>query len=303
MACQKVPHLCGGTLFDLLLETRKPRRKARNKLDGGSDNLSTTNLYKGFTYIITGERPDSLAGSTLEKCVSDYKQCKSSKGCYVPFTAAAERSAFDSACERKDPAVLERTAGVIETYLNLEKCEWLVRALIEVMLKDETVDKRTPIAVGYDDYMPVEDLPRAKKIVLLPFLVSVIHYVVKNCPDCESGRATFEAWYSQAGKRAEWKFREDNHLGDSIMPLDVNITLNIPSDNMFSAMSENDDEQTQKGEKVDSSGDHGNVGAEAMDEENFSEAAYGEKRVVNQTIVNQYGERSVHIDYVENFQM
>lgn len=292
MACQKVPHLCGGTLFDLLLETRKPRRKARNKLDGGSDNLSTTDLYKGFTYIITGERPDSLAGSTLEKCVSDYKQCKSSKGCYVPFTAAAERSAFDSACERKDPAVLERTAGVIENYLNLEKCEWLVRALIEVMLKDETVDKRTPIAVGYDDYMPVEDLPRAKKIVLLPFLVSVIHYVVKNCPDCESGRATFEAWYSQAGKRAEWKFREDNHLGDSIKGMNVVTDFEMPDGAQVEAAEECSAESAWQKDKNEP------LEAEVIEETSKSSRVNGQGITIihNQTNIEHDESQTFHIE-------
>ena len=35
----KVPHLCGGTFFALVLQAIKPRRKTRDRLKGGTDKL------------------------------------------------------------------------------------------------------------------------------------------------------------------------------------------------------------------------------------------------------------------------
>ncbi|MDO4353535.1 MAG: hypothetical protein Q4C93_01060 [Clostridia bacterium] len=71
-----VPHLCGGILFDLLLEARKPRQKARNKLNGGSDGLTIPGVYAGLIYIVTGEDYSSIAGTTLNKCATNYKKMR-----------------------------------------------------------------------------------------------------------------------------------------------------------------------------------------------------------------------------------
>lgn len=73
MTPNPVPHLCGGILFDLLLEARKPRQKARNKLNGGSDGLTIPGVYAGLVYIVTGEDYSSIAGTTLNKCATNYK--------------------------------------------------------------------------------------------------------------------------------------------------------------------------------------------------------------------------------------
>lgn len=56
--------------------------------------------------------------------------------------------------------------------------------------------------------------------------------------------------------------------------------------------------------KADSSEDESdNTEAEVVDVEEPSGAASGDKTVVHQTIVNQYGDNPVHIDYVENLKL
>lgn len=215
MAPTKIPHLCGGTLFDLILEARKPRRKARNKLSGGTDGLTAADVYSGLIEVVTGEKMD-YAGRAFNKCVSNYKNCSSSKGIYVPFTEQTTQSAFDSQYKRKDPDLLKRMSGFIDTYLNEKKCEWLVRALIETM-QQEQLD--IDIAINYTDSRNVSDLHTAESIELLPFLLSVLYYVVINCPDCESGRPTFESWYTQSSPKAEWKFK--SNIGEGINPMNV----------------------------------------------------------------------------------
>lgn len=74
------------------------------------------------------------------------------------------------------------------------------------MQKDSSVDDSTQIAINYAESMPVGQLHMAKKIVFLPFFLNVLHYVMTNCPDCESGKSTFEEWYSQANTKSQWKF-------------------------------------------------------------------------------------------------
>lgn len=223
MTPTKIPHLCGGTFFDLLLEARRPRRKARDKYSGGTDGLTTVDVYNGLIFVVTGEKLD-CAGSALKKCVSGYKSCSSSKGIYVPFVEPSTQSAFDSQYKRKDPDLLERMSGFIDTYLNETKCEWLVRAIIDVMQQEQL---NVEIAVNYTDSLKVSDLHTAEKISFLPFLLSVLHYVIVNHPDCESGRPTFESWYLQPRPKAEWKFVSS--IGSNINPLTVSIDLMIPN--------------------------------------------------------------------------
>ena len=223
MTPTKIPHLCGGTLFDLLLEARRPRRKARDKYSGCTDGLTTVDVYSGLIFVVTGEEMN-CAGSALKKCASSYKSCSSSKGIYVPFTEPSTQSAFDSQYKRKDPDLLERMSGFIDTYLNETKCEWLTRAIIDTMQQEQL---NVEIAVNYTDSLKVDDLHTADKICFLPFLLSVLHYVVVNHPDCESGRLTFESWYSQPRPKAEWKFT--SKIGSSINPLNVSVDLAVPS--------------------------------------------------------------------------
>ena len=237
MTPNPVPHLCGGILFGLLLEARKPRQKARNKLSGGSDGLTIPGVYAGLIYIVTGEDFTSIAGTTLNKCATNYKKCDDSTGDYVPFTKAATRSAFQNLYQTNRPCLLERTAGFIERYLNKDKCVWLVSALIETMQQDISIDGDTLIAVSHADYIPVKQLHEAQQIMLLPFLLSVISYVICNCPDCESGKATFNAWFSQAGPNTEWKFSSDIGNGLPASARDIRHT-SAQADSHVSAYSE-----------------------------------------------------------------
>ncbi|MBR6951802.1 MAG: hypothetical protein IKH56_08755 [Oscillospiraceae bacterium] len=336
MTPNPVPHLCGGILFDLLLEARKPRQKARNKLNGGSDGLTIPGVYAGLIYIVTGEDFSSVAGTTLNKCATNFKKCDDSTGDYVPFTKAATRSAFQNLYQTNKPCLLKRTAGFIERYLNKDKCVWLVSALIETMQKDTSVDGETLIAVSHSDCIPVKQLHEAQQIMLLPFLLSVINYVICNCPDCESGKATFTAWYSQAGSNTEWKFNSD--IGSVISAINIDTDLSVPTtdasllnpadatqeeptdreviDNailntgrimaeVFGAAEHQLAEQIRRNnKKADSSEDESDSAeAEVVDGEDPSGAATVDKKVVHQTIVNQYGDHPVHIDHVENLKL
>ncbi len=218
MPTEKIPHLCGGILFGLLLEARRTRRKARDKFDGGTDHLSAVDVYAGLIEVVTGDDISS-AGRTISKACTLYKTCQTGSGVYVPFTERATINAFDAAVKTKNPDLPKRMSEFINTYLNLERCEWLVRAIIETIHFDESIQENEEFLIDYDTVVCSDDLPFVSNVVLEPFLISVLHYVLLNCPDAESGRPTFESWYSQTSKNAEWKLHSD--IGGRISPLRV----------------------------------------------------------------------------------
>ena len=225
MTPTKIPHLCGGILFGLLYEAKKTRRKTKDKLNGGSDGLTIPGIYAGLINVVTGDDVSSYAGSTLKKCATNYRKCENSTGEYVPFTQLANQSAFDAQYKKKSPDLLERMSRFIDTYLNEAKCEWLVRVLIDTM-QAEQLD--IEIAINYAENVRASDLHTAKEILFLPFILSVLHYVVMECPDCESGKPTFESWYTQSGSHAMWKL--NSNIGNHLEPLNVSVDLAFPAD-------------------------------------------------------------------------
>ena len=214
------PHLCGGTFFALVLQARKTRKKARDKQKGGTDSLSDKNVFAGLTEILTGEE-FSAAGDTIAKCASQYKTCQAVSSMYIPFTDKAAVSAFDSAYKSKNPAIYSRMTEFVETYLNEAKCEWLVRALIETIVRDTSIADEELFDIDYSSSLRKDQLECISEITLQPFLISVLRYIVLYAPDAESGRPTFEAWFSQRGKKAEWKYT--GHVGDSVAPMSISL--------------------------------------------------------------------------------
>ena len=65
MTPTKVPYLCGGILFSLILQARKTRIKARDKFNSGSDGLKDTDVMMGLVKVVTGDSFESAQGSTL----------------------------------------------------------------------------------------------------------------------------------------------------------------------------------------------------------------------------------------------
>lgn len=252
MPLLNVPHLCGGIFFDLLLEARRFRTSQRDTFNSKADGLSEPDIYCGLAKIITGENLSKSRGTALKKSVSNYKKCENSKGDYVPFTDETLQSTFNTGYNKKNSAILERTAEFIKQYLNPEKCKWLVRVLIDIMQKDRSISPDTEIAINFGECIPVSCLHEAKAIYFLPFFLSVLHYVIINCPDCESGRATFETWYTQSSPKAAWKLKDEikQNLGKDVKPVEVFMDLEIP-ENIEKDSSRDTDIKAESPESVD----------------------------------------------------
>ena len=96
MSKSQKPYLCMAILFDLLLETRKPRKRVRERdgVNGYKDNLSDMDLFCGFSKMITGETMEESKGDSLRRTVSDFKCCRARKSVYIPFSDSSTVAAF-----------------------------------------------------------------------------------------------------------------------------------------------------------------------------------------------------------------
>ena len=141
MTPENIPFLCGGIFFDLLLQARKPRRKARDKQKGGTDGLSDPDVMKGLVYVLTGDEL-KLAGD-FSKSTSEYKTCKSNSNTYIPFEDIVTVSSFIDLLKRKDPDVQSRMSEFLERFIVPAKYEWLVKSLIETIHDDVAISDDT----------------------------------------------------------------------------------------------------------------------------------------------------------------
>lgn len=206
MTPTKVPYLCGGILFSLILQARKTRTKARDKFNSGSDGLKDTDVMMGLVNVVTGDSFDSALGSTFNKCTTQFKTCMDYGTTYIPFTDPSVISSYTSSIKQKSPDLLHRMSEFVNRFINEVRSEWLVKALIEVIQTDAEIDKNTSFCITLRETTTKENLNNVTEVELPVFLLSVLHFIIVERPDNKKGRTTFEEWHTQSGKQSQWKF-------------------------------------------------------------------------------------------------
>ena len=206
MTPTKVPYLCGGILFSLILQARKTRIKARDKFNSGSDGLKDTDVMMGLVKVVTGDSFESAQGGTFGKCTTQFKTCQDYGTTYIPFTDPSVISSYTSSIKQKDPDLLNRMSEFINRFINEMRSEWLVKSLIEVIQDDAEIDKNTLFDIALNKSVTKENLNSITDVELPVFLLSVLHFVITQRSDNTKGRATFEKWHTQSGKKSPWKF-------------------------------------------------------------------------------------------------
>lgn len=206
MTPTKVPYLCGGILFSLILQARKTRIKARDKFNSGSDGLKDTDVMMGLVKVVTGNSFESAQGGTFGKCTTQFKTCQDYGTTYIPFTDPSVISSYTSSIKQKDPDLLNRMSEFINRFINEMRSEWLIKSLIEVIQNDAEIDKNTLFDIALNKSVTKENLNSITDVELPIFLLSILHFVITQRSDNTKGRATFEKWHTQSGKKSPWKF-------------------------------------------------------------------------------------------------
>lgn len=225
MTPTKVPYLCGGILFSLILQARKARTKARNKFNSGSDGLKDTDVMMGLIEVITGDVFSGNHGNTFGKCTTQFKTCLDYGTTYIPFTDSAVISSFNSSVKQKDPDLLKRMSEFIDRFINEVRAEWLVKALFEVIQNDAEIPQDTVFAISTQQTVLWCELEHVTEVELPIFLLSVIEFILNERKDNTKGRPTFETWHTQSGPKSPWRYKAT--VGNSITG---NITVKIKQD-------------------------------------------------------------------------
>lgn len=213
MGNKKIPYLCGGTLFFLLVQAKKPRSTAREREKGVSDGLKDPSMMEGLLKAVTGNDAFAYAES-LKKNTSQFRECKIDGSTYIPFDDPATANSYDYDVTNNYNEVLLRMSEFAERFLNPSKRTWLVHVLLDVIEQDAGDDAH--FCVQRDGtFLSKSDVLSAIHFELQPFLVGIVHYILMNRSDNISGQDTLDAWGIKASERSERKLKKDFSLGTS----------------------------------------------------------------------------------------
>ena len=208
------PVLCGGTFFALMLEARKDRTSKRRGITGKTDGLSQPELLVELVRIIkpTFLEPEEKSG--IEKNAGNYKQCKDNGGTY--FAAVFESNdtvLFDERVKNNYDVELSKTFALTEQFIGDDKAEWLIKALIEVIEKDDSTEDASFIIDSKK--LSRNDIVNLDSVSLPGFILGVWHYITQNAKDNTVGNHTFKKWHRKKGEaNSEWIF--DSDIGSGI---------------------------------------------------------------------------------------
>ena len=195
--------LCGGTFMTLVIQALLQRKKAREHYKGESDKLNDPDVLVGLITVINPDYEDP-GKAVLKTKANDYKSCKLSKGQYLPFGDKLAIEVFDQRVQtdylaaRNDMCIF--VDSFIETGTKLQKDVRLVKALIDLIEQDESIDDSVEFMVGENgDAVRKDQLRNLKRICLPSFLLGIWHFIVINRKNNKVGQLTYDTWCPENG--------------------------------------------------------------------------------------------------------
>ena len=197
------PRLCGGTFMTLVIQALLQRKKAREHYKGESDKLNDPDVLVGLITVINPDYEDP-GKSVLKTKANDYKSCKLSKGQYLPF---GDKLAIEVFVQRvRDSYLAARNDmcifvdSFIETGTKLQKDVRLVKALIDLVEQDESIDDSVEFLIGENgDAVRKDQLRNQKRVCLPSFLLGIWHFIVINRKNNKVGQLTYDTWCPENG--------------------------------------------------------------------------------------------------------
>lgn len=198
--------LCGGTFFTLLLEARKPRYGVREHYMGDTDGLSEPESLIGLSKVIVPDFQEPLESmmKTIKGNTFDYKSCKNKGGTYFPFSDRTALKVFNQRVIENYSEALNTMINFCEEYLHMKdstkKDETLVKALVELIEKDETILPEQPFYVC-DNGMTFskKQILKETKFCFQSFLLGVFHFAVMRKEAATIGKDTYNGWCPPKG--------------------------------------------------------------------------------------------------------
>lgn len=282
MENERIPYLCGGTFLTQILRARKELSTSTEHAKGQKESLSEQETFRRLISIY--QLSNFHGGTSLKPYTSKYKKCTDSLIAYGQFSDNDLQRAFDEDIRSANSTALRMMAEFVQEFINPSLYLPLVRCLLDII--------ETEIGSGInpnDEFLITANATaiKAKSLCTVDhfyiesFLLGIWHYIIMNrADDNKSGVATYQQWYPSKGN-----YR--GTVGNGITRvITVENIPDMPSTVFESEKSEPSDNGAQC-DAVDSA------------EEPRSKTETFTQHIEHATIVNQKGEKNIHIDHVD----
>jgi len=284
------PVLCGGTFFALVLEARRQRTCKRSVLAGELDGLSQPETLAGLGRVVNPDYVEPKNKDSFSTNVSDYKSCENN-GTNLAFLFNHEVSSFDTRVKTCYVDALcamdEFVCQFLEVRTSTAKEVWLVKALLDLINADQSIDNDQVFYMGEDGQKTTKAaLRNMSDFYFQSFLLGVWHFAVVNRKDNTKGKSTYNMWCPPRGGK-ERKYV--GTMGDCITrPINVTLIEMIgAAPKKDSATTAEDSAPVENGDPV----------VEGFSEESASAAT---NQTINHPFVfHQYGDNSIQVGSIE----
>lgn len=223
------PVLCGGTIFALVLEARKPRIGKKDQLFGNRDILSEPSVLSGLVKVMYPDFTNPQSEDTFKTNVSDYKTCKNNGG-NLPFFDR-EIKAFDNRVKTEYQTALLQMCGFVNEYIevggSVKRDEWLIKALLDLVDADQSIANTDKFYVSESGMAVAKTDLQSLSVICLPaFLLGIWHFAVVSRPDNTVGKDTFDEWCPSHNRNKRVYI---GHMGERIVR-QITVTMYATSD-------------------------------------------------------------------------
>jgi len=206
----KVPYLCGGVMFFLLMQAVLHNGTARDHRNGTKDAHSEPDVMRDLIYAFTGSQNYGAGKDT-----SYYKECVSEGSINLPFNDIARITTYDNAVRESYQEALDRMSEFVVWHINPEMKGWLVKALLEVIETDESILESQEFFINENGSCVTKESVRSmSEFKLQPFMVGVLHFILKERHDKNgNGPSTLDVLGTKKNRKARVY---NGHMGDGI---------------------------------------------------------------------------------------
>lgn len=283
MAKEMIPYLCGGTFLTQLLRARKELTNSTKHKNGQKESLSEQETFRRLISIY--QLSDFHGGTSLKTYTSQYKNCSNSLVAYAQFSDNDLHRAFDEDVKSNNSIALNMTSEFVYEFLDPSLWRQLVRCLLDMIESDTDIQDDEFFITGDATTTKSKDIHTIDHFYIEPFLLGIWHYIIMNrIDDNEKGADTYKQWYPSKG----------NYRGTVGNAITRTLTVDsLPATSMHveaeTEKAPSDDEPQV--EVIDSSDGH------------EAESKTCTQYIEHATIVNQNGEKNIHIDHVETLNL
>lgn len=277
----RIPFLCGGTFFVQVLRSRKSTKTHTELVKGQKESLSEPELFRRLISIY--QLTDFCsAGTTLKTYASFFKQCQKNFCTFIGFNDYDKRRNFGEDIQKENSKAFSAMVQFTRDFINESLYEQLTRNLLGLIQEDSSIPVDEKFFI-WPKWVEKQSLITHTELNLPDLLLGILYYIATNRSNENiKGADTYHSWFPVSYEKYEGR------VGANIKQ-ELQVTCSNTSHQSASA-SVLDGENNQSSEKA----------YEADDSSTTEENNYSKTQIIqNATIVNQHGEKNIHITHVD----